>query len=1081
VNDRPPVAVVFATLNHARTLPAVLQAIDRTAWPDLEIIVVDCGSVDATRGLLAARAARTDGVRLRWLDRAGSGRATALAAAMQAAGERDVVRLHADVVPEGADWLAQLFAVHAEHPDAGIVGGKIVFPTGRIQSCGRRLINGLGIADGWSDLRWLEADVDEPVAANEVDGVTGELCLLRRAMLTATGGLDTNFDPLFGDDDDLCLRARWHGFAVFVAPAVRAVHFSPRPTPMTREIAHEPTGTWQRQQDERRELRRCHRDYWQQKWGFDPEAPDLHAIRRRYGHTRICWRIGERLSPPLPAEPAVDVCVVTWNSRAVLPRFFDHLAATDWPELRVFVTDNGSSDDTVAYLRERAATLPFPLHIEAMPQNLGVAQALNLAFRRGQAPIVARLDDDAFVPPNWLRGLVPNFHRRPWAGVVGPRLLHANAGEGLQNGPSRHWPAPFPGIGPGAAAAVTGRVRVHALCGCCNLYRRSVFAHAGYLDVRFAPSQFDETDHHVALHVAGYEAIYDGSVTVWHQRNAGRGETAAAVGNFAGNRVKHDTKWGGRQWAAIDRAIDLSIDGRFLPSDDASVARHHPPPVPAGPPMPPPRAAAELRSNLAIARRHSLLRLPDSPLAPWWRNQIAVAREALASDDAIAPAALTRLGALLPHDVDALLLLASASEREGDHALAATLHERAGWLATGSFQAPGRVRRPMVEPAVLLPRPPEHVARVLLLPPLAGDDDSVELAVATTAAALLAVGVPFRRERQLVPTPGSAEVVHAFGAADLTTLLPRLMAMRAARPDCRIIWSPLAVDPGPGQWCERELGKQSFLPAAVLRQLHAEALRDTAARQRAIGVEPTWLAYWQRCLELVDVVAVATPAERQWFRALAPQHAQVLVDPGLLEVGPEPSRERHGAVAIGLRGAKNHVLTAALAIAASDLVLSWRGRQGWPFADWYLQQLAGPGLRLLPALEPDQLPAALLAARTLLWLPAAPDSFAVPLAAAAAGCHLVLTRGVGAEALFGRNAHYVDPCDIASVRNALRAAQDLPNDHAAAWRRAVRAANLPTAAAARWLAVYGLGDAQGNCIGSGFYADRNAGRGPAFA
>ena len=117
-----------------------------------------------------------------------------------------------------------------------------------------------------------------------------------------------------------------------------------------------------------------------------------------------------------------------------------------------------------------------------------------------------------------------------------------------------HQHQPEPGIGPRDGARVEGLARVVTIRGCCNVYRRSVFDRVGLLDVRFSPSQFDEWDHHIACAVAGYEALYDGGVVVRHQLNAGRMATPAAYGNFEGNQLKSDARWGGDHWAALDRA-----------------------------------------------------------------------------------------------------------------------------------------------------------------------------------------------------------------------------------------------------------------------------------------------------------------------------------------------------------------------------------------------------------------------------------------------------------------------------------------------------------------------------------------------
>lgn len=1065
----PAVSVVFAACNHADTLRAVLDALDATDWPDLEIVAVDCGSTDGGLRQLRERAARPGGVPFRLLELPGAGRATALNAGFAAAGSRDVVRLHADVVPDGAGWLRSLHAVCAARSDCGVVGAKIVMAGGRIQSCGRNLINGLGIVPEWSDRRWLEADRDDASNPTEVDGVSGELQFVRRVVLDATGGLDPGYDPVFGDDDDFCLLARWHGFSVYVEPAARGVHHAPRQSTTTSQAVADPTGLLQRSLDDRAMLQGAHRDHFRTKWGFDPCAPDLHEVRRRYGHTKICWRIGDRLTETLPEQPEVDVCLVTWNSMAVLPRAMEALAATRWPKVHVWITDNGSRDGTLAYLEGLRATFPFPLHVETLPQNFGVAQALNVAFARGTAPLVARLDDDTIVSPEWLDGLIPRFRQRPYAGMVGPKVLHDNGGQTLQSGPSREFPGHFPGIGPGDRDLVDGLCRVVTIRGCCNVYRRSVFAEIGLLDVRFSPSQFDEWDHHITMVVAGYETIYDGSVTVRHLLTAGRMATPGSFANFRANFQKSNAKWGGRHWQALDRAIDLSIDGRFLPPDgDTSALRAKLPPVPEGPPARPWRDPEEIAARTAIARRRSLLRSLSGPLRDWWQSQLDLGEEALAERRPQINSVVTKVMDLLPHDPQALLLVARFRAVDGDHVAAATTAKWALRLRPddASLQELAAPLFGAVAPVPAAPRGP--APRVLLLPTMERGADEARRAAELAADALRARGVPCEIETRLVPEPRGAAVVHAFGLGDAAALVGRLQVLHTLVPRPRIVLSSLLADPGPANWSGHVVGSRFFAADDELRQLlHLASLGQVVVNgttERNVPGEPYEDAalYERRCLAFVDELVVHGAPELAFLRA---RHPSLPRTHRLAEGTPEPAalvddpEVPHGGVlAVGPRDLPGHHLPMVLALRGSGLPLTLCGRVSHPYGEWRTQQRADELLHWLPDRRGEPLTRAFRRSAVFLWLPSAPSSFALPLQAAAAGCELVLARGIGAEALFGDSATWVDPCDLPAVRAAVLAARarwrDDPDEP---WRTDLRAAHSLAAYGDRLLAVYGLG------------------------
>lgn len=1068
----PRVAVVFAVCNHRATLPALLAALERTDWPELQIVAVDCGSTDGSLTLLRQRAAAS-GLPFTLLELPGVGRATALQAGFDTAGTADVVRVHADVVPDGTAWLHGLHRVLVQHPECGIVGAKIALATGRLQSCGRSLISGLGIAGDWSNLRWQEGDRDEATRPTEVDGVAGELCWIRRTVLDRTGGLDANFDPVFGDDDDLCLRARWHGFAVFVEPAVRGVHFGPRWTPSTNASMAEPSGQLERWLTDRTALATAHRDYWQRKWGFDPAAPDLHEVRRRYGHTRICWRIGERLTERLAAQPAVDACLVTWNSRQLLPRMLDALAETQYPNLEVWIADNGSTDGTREYLAERRADFPFPLHVLELPQNMGVAQGLNVAFAAGKAPLVARLDDDTIVSPEWLERLVPRFHQRPYAGMVGPAIDNDNEGAGLQAGPCREWPAGLPGNRAQDHGVAQGLVRVVTVRGCCNLYRRSVFSTIGLLDVRFSPSQFDEWDHHVALCVAGYEALYDGSVTVRHQLTQGRVATPAARANSFGNHAKSRGKWSPDHVEALHRGIDLSIDGRLLPPDgDTSALRAHLPQVPAGPPGPVPRDPDELAELTARARRCSLLRSPDGPLAPWWHHQLEFAEEAQRLGDPRSAAVAQCVQDLWSHEPRTLLLVARQWAADGDLERARTLAERATWLAPDRPEvalAAAELRTPRGAPAV--PRtdrtePPQP--RVLLLPPLDDGQEQAQRSARLVQAALHSIGIAAAIETRLTPDLRGATVVHAFGLLDAPTLLGRLQVVRAMQAPTRIVLSPLLGDAGRARWLEQVLGSNQLRSAQELRGVFA-ALANGKVRLegckdgRYDPPEPSHVrAYEARCLSFCDAVLAHRAEDLTWLATrhpgLPPRHC---VPEGVPCIPTPPPTQRepmaHGALFVGPLDLVDGHLATVLALQGSGLPLTLYGRSQPKVAGWHLRSLGGPAVHWRGPLDDQGLLAACAASAVLVWLPAAPVSFDLPLRAAVAGCGLVLPKGVGAEAVFGALASYVDPADLAGVRTAALAEAAHARDPARAPARAAlrEAASLQRYGAAL-AAVYGL-------------------------
>lgn len=121
----------------------------------------------------------------------------------------------------------------------------------------------------------------------------------------------------------------------------------------------------------------------------------------------------------MSARPAVDVGVVTWNTRDLTVRALRSLLDSDQGvDVRVFVRDNASTDGTVAALR---AEVP-EADVDAGDTNLGFGAAMNTLVARTDAPWFFCLNSDAWPDPGALAHLVAAAEAHPLAAAVAPRL-----------------------------------------------------------------------------------------------------------------------------------------------------------------------------------------------------------------------------------------------------------------------------------------------------------------------------------------------------------------------------------------------------------------------------------------------------------------------------------------------------------------------------------------------------------------------------------------------------------------------------------------------------------------------------------
>jgi GT2 family glycosyltransferase len=208
------VSVIIPTRDGLTMLRRCLDAVERTDHTDFEVVIVDNGSrEDATLAFLATTAHRV-------LRAPGPFNFSRLnnRAVHETAG-RYLVFLNNDTEPCDPGWLRSL-EEHAQRPEVGAVGAKLLYPDGRIQHA--------GIAVGIGDLAGhpyrFRREQETPDEVRNVSAVTAACLMMRRECFEAVSGFDECL-PVNSNDVDLCLRLRSHGYLVVYTPHAVLRHF----------------------------------------------------------------------------------------------------------------------------------------------------------------------------------------------------------------------------------------------------------------------------------------------------------------------------------------------------------------------------------------------------------------------------------------------------------------------------------------------------------------------------------------------------------------------------------------------------------------------------------------------------------------------------------------------------------------------------------------------------------------------------------------------------------------------------------------------------------------------------------------
>jgi O-antigen biosynthesis protein len=214
----PDISVLIVLWNQAHLTLRCLRALHHDIKGPLsaEVVLVDNASTDRTQELLV----RLDGVQvIRNSENVGFVCATNQAAAV--ARGRLLLLLNNDAfIRPGALVAAQTTLGRAK--DIGVVGGRIILPSGLLQEAGS-IVWSDGSTMGYG--RGLSPESGEAMFRREVDYVSGAFLMTPRSLWDTLGGFELSYSPGYYEDADYCMRAREIGYRVIYEPCSVIDHY----------------------------------------------------------------------------------------------------------------------------------------------------------------------------------------------------------------------------------------------------------------------------------------------------------------------------------------------------------------------------------------------------------------------------------------------------------------------------------------------------------------------------------------------------------------------------------------------------------------------------------------------------------------------------------------------------------------------------------------------------------------------------------------------------------------------------------------------------------------------------------------
>lgn len=216
----------------------------------------------------------------------------------------------------------------------------------------------------------------------------------------------------------------------------------------------------------------------------------------------------------------IAVVILNWNGKKLLEQFLP-AAIENSQSASIFIIDNGSTDDSLAFL-----TKNYPqIKQIALKKNIGYAGGYNLGLQSIDAKYYCLLNSDVLVTPNWLDPILSHFDSNPNTGILQPHILDYNKPEyfeyaGAAGGYIDRLGFPF----------CRGRIintiekdegqydaekSIFWASGACFFIRKSVFDSLKGFDADFFAHQ-EEIDLCWRAHNYGFDTIALGTSKVYH-------------------------------------------------------------------------------------------------------------------------------------------------------------------------------------------------------------------------------------------------------------------------------------------------------------------------------------------------------------------------------------------------------------------------------------------------------------------------------------------------------------------------------------------------------------------------------------
>jgi len=215
---------------------------------------------------------------------------------------------------------------------------------------------------------------------------------------------------------------------------------------------------------------------------------------------------------------SVNLFVLNWNGRDLTLDCLSSLEKITYPNVKVYVIDNGSSDNSVTAIRNQ-----FPdYEIIGLPENYGFARGNNAGFElvKQKADYTIFLNNDTIVDPNFVEPLINAMESNSTVKQSTPKIFYADNldyiwfGGGkvsLWAGWIRHL-----GIRQKDSMQFSFNRNVDYATGCCVCMRTVDFESIGMFDESFL-MYGEDVDLSLRFRKQGGQILFVPESKIWHK------------------------------------------------------------------------------------------------------------------------------------------------------------------------------------------------------------------------------------------------------------------------------------------------------------------------------------------------------------------------------------------------------------------------------------------------------------------------------------------------------------------------------------------------------------------------------------